>query len=887
MRPRPSLRRSFLTLLTLALAAFFALYTILFYLTQQNHLGEIRARDRLSVERFFQARLASDADLMSAALTTLSRDAGVRAAFLIRDRAALQAAAQPIFDDLRQKHRITHMYFVKPNREALLRMHRPEQFGDTIPRFTLLQAERTGRVAVGLELGQLRGLFTLRVVLPWRDPNNRIIGYLELGEEIEHLGQMLKDVLGVEVFVALRKDLLQRENWEAGMQLFGRTPNWSQFPAEVLVDRTTVEPPELIEYFGQPKERRPGYLEVRGGGRHYFGAAVPLLDVTARQVGEIVFLRDHAALVAATRRTFLMTVLLSVAMAVTCTVLLYERARRYYIAPLLELRAVAQHAGRGELSQDAIVHRSDEIGDLARSLNRMIHDLRAAQAEQTRLVLDAALDAVVTFDPDGQVIDWNRRAEDLFGWPRAAAIGRSILDLVGTGDTHTVLQLALEEYRSGGNSPAFNRLLELEVQGRLAVAVPVELTITPVKSATGLFFSAFFRDVTERARLQEDLQAAQRLDAIGTLAGGIAHDFNNLITAIVGYITSMLDVLEPGSPVYEDAVEVRRAADRASALVQQLLAFARKRVVQPRILDVNQMVVSVERMLQRLIGDSILLDTQLENALWPVLADPVQLEQVLINLTVNARDAMPAGGRVLFQTANVMISGAIAADGAVPPGHYATLTVSDTGVGMDQNTLAHIFEPFFTTKNPGKGTGLGLATCYGTIKQAGGYIRVTSQVGRGTTFRIYLPRAEQTEAPSAERVKASRAAPTETVLLVEDEHQVRRLLERALKQQGYTIITATNGVQAIELSRQHDGPIHLLLTDVVMPEMGGREAADIIRRERPEIRVVFMSGYSEELVRLQTELTETAAFIAKPFAPDEMRRVVRDVLDAVPAFGKG
>jgi PAS domain S-box-containing protein len=864
------------------LAAFFALYTVLFYLGQQNHLAEIRARDRLSVERVLQTQLTSDADLMSAALITLSKDPGVRSAFQAGDRAALQVVAQPIYDDLRQRHRITHMYFVKPDRSALLRMHRPEQFGDTIPRFTLLQAVRTGRVAVGLELGQLRGLFTLRVVMPWRDASNQLIGYLELGEEIEHLGQMLKDVLGVEIYIALRKDLLQRDNWEAGMRLFGRTPDWSQFPYEVVVDKTAPVTPELTEHFQRTQEQRADYLEVRRAGRHYFGAARPLLDVTARQVGELVFLRDHSALVAAGRRTFLMSLLLSVAMAVTCAYLLYERARRYYISPLLELRAVAESAGQGELSQDAIVHRSDEIGDLGRSINRMIHDLRSSQAEQTRLVLDAALDAVVTFAGNGKVIDWNRQAEELFGWPRAEAIGRSVLDLVGTGDTRVVLRHALEQRRTTGTSPAFNRLLESTVRNRLEVSIPVEMAITPVESAGGLFFSAFFRDVTERTRLQQDLQAAQRLDAIGTLAGGIAHDFNNLITAIIGYITAMLEVLEPGTSVHDDAVEVRRAADRASALVQQLLAFARKRVVQPRIVDVNQMVVSIERMLQRLIGDTTRLDTQLESALWTVRADPVQLEQVLINLTVNARDAMAEGGIVLIQTANVVISGTIAAEGAVPPGHYAMLAVTDTGAGMDQTTLDHIFEPFFTTKEPGKGTGLGLATCYGIIKQAGGYIRVSSQVGRGTTFRTYLPRAEQRDSLlSGAGAKRSDNA-TETVLLVEDEHQVRRLLERALQQQGYTIITAINGLDAIELSRRHEGPIHLLLTDVVMPEMGGREAADVIRRERPQIRVVFMSGYSDELVRLQAELTETAAFIAKPFAPDELRRVVRDVLDAVP-----
>jgi CheY-like chemotaxis protein len=380
------------------------------------------------------------------------------------------------------------------------------------------------------------------------------------------------------------------------------------------------------------------------------------------------------------------------------------------------------------------------------------------------------------------------------------------------------------------------------------------------------------------------LQAAQRLDAIGKLAGGMAHDFNNLITAIIGYVTSLEEALTPGTEEHDDAQEIRRAADRAGDLVQQLLTFARKRVVQPRAVDCNELVARVERMLRRLIGENIRLATQFDAGLWPVTVDPVQLEQVVVNLSVNARDAMPDGGVITIKTANTVISGSPAIEGAVPSGQYVVIAVTDTGVGMDPHTLTHMFEPFFTTKQAGKGTGLGLATCYGIVKQAGGYIRVTSVEGQGTAFRVYLPRSEATVAPPVVAPACAPPGPdaVETVLLVEDEYQVRRLIERALQQQGYSIITATNGAEAIDVSRRYEGPIHLLLTDVVMPEIGGPEAAAIIRTQRPDIRVVYMSGYSEELVKLQAELTETAAFIAKPFAPSELRRLVRDLLDVVP-----
>jgi nitrogen-specific signal transduction histidine kinase/ActR/RegA family two-component response regulator len=398
-----------------------------------------------------------------------------------------------------------------------------------------------------------------------------------------------------------------------------------------------------------------------------------------------------------------------------------------------------------------------------------------------------------------------------------------------------------------------------------------------------VFFSAFVRDTSDRKRLEEDLRASQRLEAVGKLAGGIAHDFNNLITAIVGYATSVQESLAPDSGPYEDAREIRRAADRATTLVQQLLAFARKRMVQPRVIDCNELVSRIDRMLRRLIGENIELETKLDRNLWPVVADPGQLEQVLVNLAVNARDAMPQGGRLTIYTSNIVIAGPTMRDTAVPAGDYAMISVSDTGQGMDEETIAHIFEPFFTTKKAGQGTGLGLATCYGIVKQAGGHIRVSSTPGQGSSFRIYLPKADQPAQvlTTQPEMVTSPAPAQQTILLAEDEHQVRRLIERALKQQGYTIMTASNGLEAVQVSREYHGTIHLLLTDVVMPQMGGREAAAEIVAQRPDIKVIYMSGYSEELVRLQGGLTDSAAFIAKPFAPDELRRLIREVLHSV------
>ena len=879
MSNRRSLKRNILLPIVAGLFLLLAGFTALLYLSHKWHLNETRARDRQSVERFFNARLKADADVMSAAAYALARDPVLRAAFLTGDRARLQTIAQPTFEQLQQQHRITHMYFVTPDRVALLRMHRPEAFGDTIPRITMANAGTTGRLSYGLEIGRLRGLFTLRVVLPWHDEAGKLIGYLELGEEFENFADELKRVLGVELFVAIQKELLDREAWEAGMRMFGRTPSWDQFPSVVLADYTMEVPAALADHFRLARSGPEPFIDLKVGKQRFFGATLPLRDVTAKEVGELVILRDHAGDLAGIRRGFMASAALALLLCIVFTVLFYDRARRFFIAPILELRTVSEGAGRGELLEVGVAQRKDELGDLARSINRMILDLRAAQAEQTRLILDAALDAVVTFDQVGQVTDWNRQAESLFSCPRKEAIGKSVIDLVGGGSIRTELERALQSYPNPDDSSSFNRLIEGRIQARCGKQVPVEMAITPVHGSDGLVFSAFIRDVSERTRLQEDLQAAQRLDAIGKLAGGIAHDFNNMITAIVGYVTTVEEALTPGSQAHDDAQEIRRAADRASELVQQLLAFARKRVVQPRAIDCNELVTRVERMLRRLLGDTIKLETQLDPALWAVTVDPVQLEQVMVNLSVNARDAMPDGGVITIKTANIVISGSRSAEAVVPPGNYVMITVADTGIGMDQDTMSHIFEPFFTTKTAGKGTGLGLATCYGIVKQANGYIRVASVQHRGTTFRVYLPRSE---APVlSPGTKNGSAKSPETVLLVEDEYQVRRLIERALQQEGYEIITASNGAEAVAIHRDREEPIHVLITDVVMPEMGGRECARQIRADRPDIRVIYMSGYSEELNNLQAELTETAAFIAKPFSPSELRRLVRELLDVV------
>jgi CheY-like chemotaxis protein len=388
--------------------------------------------------------------------------------------------------------------------------------------------------------------------------------------------------------------------------------------------------------------------------------------------------------------------------------------------------------------------------------------------------------------------------------------------------------------------------------------------------------------VTERRRLEEQLRQAQNMEAVGRLAGGIAHDFNNILTAILGTTQLIQRDLPHAYPdLHADIEEIRKAASRAADLTRQLLAYSRRQVLAPKVLDVNTVVTGLNGMLRRLIGEDIKLDTRLDTTLPAVKADPGQLEQVLLNLVVNARDAMPRGGTVTLTTGTGSLStGALAPNVPDQPGRFVVLSVTDTGTGMSADTRAHLFEPFYTTKEVGKGTGLGLATVYGIVKQSGGFIAVDSELGAGTTIRIYLPVVADRVPPPEPPPPPREWRGSETLLLVEDEEGVRTFARRALEDSGYHVLMAASGSDAISLARGFRGHIHLLLTDVVMPGLSGRELAEQLVAERPDVRVIYTSGYTDdETVRHGVREAETA-FLQKPFTPEQLGRRIREVLDA-------
>jgi two-component system cell cycle sensor histidine kinase/response regulator CckA len=400
------------------------------------------------------------------------------------------------------------------------------------------------------------------------------------------------------------------------------------------------------------------------------------------------------------------------------------------------------------------------------------------------------------------------------------------------------------------------------------------------RSGALLYYDWTVENITERKRLEQQLVQSQKMEAVGRLAGGVAHDFNNLLTAIIGYSQLMMARIED-ERMRRELEEIMKAGERAAALTRQLLAFSRKQVLQPQIVNVNEIVSGACAMLDRLIGEDVELIAVPDPDIGRIRADPGQIEQVLMNLVVNARDAMPSGGTLAIRTSNLCVTehGSHEHIG-LRPGDYVMIEVVDTGFGMDNETISHIFEPFFTTKEPGRGTGLGLSTVYGIVKQSGGSILVNSQPGSGTTFRIYLPRADETAFPPKAPVRVpSLASGTETILLVEDEPSVRALASEVLQLSGYTLLESSSASEAIRIAEAFPDPIHLMVTDVVMPRMSGRELARRLGTILPDTRVLFMSGYTEDAIVNHGVIESGAGFLQKPFTPSELARKVREILD--------
>jgi PAS domain S-box-containing protein len=514
-------------------------------------------------------------------------------------------------------------------------------------------------------------------------------------------------------------------------------------------------------------------------------------------------------------------------------------------------------------------------GQIAFAIERKRAEERVRESEARLRVLIEQLPAVLwTVDKELRFTSVLGAGLARFGLKPDQLVGTSLLNYFESAE-QTFLPIAAHRRAVAGEATTFH----LEWKG-VSLACHAE----PLRDAAGALQGAICMslDITDRKQLEEQLRQAQKMEAVGRLAGGIAHDFNNLLMVIQGYADLLAERVTAGDPLRRNAEQIQMAAQRATSLTRQLLAFSRKQMLAPKVLNIQTVVSDMEKILRRLIGEDVALDTSSAPDLWLIKADRSQIEQVILNLAVNARDAMPQGGRLTIETANVELDSSYAHPPAVlAPGQYVMLAVTDNGCGMDSETQAHIFEPFFTTKEKGKGTGLGLATVYGIVKQSGGYVWVYSEPGRGTSFKIYLPRIEEQQTgASRDRKPDARTLQrgTETVLLVEDEKGVRELAREYLEMCGYTVIEAENGHTALELAAMHSGPIHLLMTDVVMPGISGRELAQRALQIRPDIKVLYMSGYTDQAVVCHGILETDAVLLQKPFTLATLAAKLREIL---------
>ncbi|MBN2322455.1 MAG: PAS domain S-box protein [Spirochaetes bacterium] len=546
--------------------------------------------------------------------------------------------------------------------------------------------------------------------------------------------------------------------------------------------------------------------------------------------------------------------------------------------PIITLTQAARKIGEnGHARATVDVTANDEMGILYRAFNEMTRKLFQSQ-ENLRLQIERMPIGLIMYDTDLQIHTWNPAAEKIFGFTKEEAMRKNPYELIVPPEARDHVD-AITSRLIEGEMDANSTNENITKGGRRILC---EWTNTPLKDGSGKVIGilAMVRDITEKHTLEKQLQQAQKLEAVGRLTGGVAHDFNNTLSAIIGYTDYILRKLDTKDENRQYLQEIKKAGERAAALTYQLLAFSRKQVLKPEVVDINGLVTDLEKMIRRIIGEDIILAVKLQTDIGRIRADPSQVEQVIMNLVINARDAMKTGGKLTIETSDVLLDRDYADHHiTVQPGSYVMLAVSDDGEGIDRETQEHIFEPFFTTKE-NKGTGLGLATVYGIVKQSGGNIWVYSEPGRGTTFKIYLPRVDEgvVSKKEAERVMETLKG-TETVLVVEDEYTVRNMISLVLKSYGYTVFEAGNGPEAIDIFNKHKEQVDLLLTDAIMPKMNGKELAERVTAINPHIKVLYSSGYTDNIIVQHGILEEGINFLQKPFAPSLLLRTVRTVLD--------
>ncbi len=941
---------------------------------QQNNLNQATLTTRTIVSNSLSYRLAGQIRFLESLGIALSHDTALHGALKDQDREWLLAHYTPILKQLRKTSFITHFYFHDPDRVNLLRVHKPDFYGDTIDRFTALEAERTGTTASGIELGPL-GLFTLRSVVPIF-AGDTLIGYLEIGKEIEDILTNIEEKYSVELAVTIHKTALNREKWQSGMKMLGRKADWNKFPSVALTYFTMSEFPPECEYFINEVEQEHFNVteEVTFDNRTWRILANLLQDVSGAEVGYLIIFHDISVGKAAFYRFigtglclvfaflfglfgFLLVILRQTdrgiikhqkalvesekqiktffnsvndaifvhplqqkgfasfieVNTIACTRYGYSREELLQLSPsditkkvdtdkhsspdhrqkLLEVGHLVfetVHISKSgeefpvEISASIVDQGADKPMILA--VVRDISERKQIDDERRRLMaaIEQAAETIVITDSKGTIQYVNPAFEKVTGYTRQEAMGANPR-ILKSGEHDADFYKDMWKTLTGGKT--WNKqIINRRKDGTRYVE---EASISPVRDESGktMNYVAVKHDVTHEIQLEEQYRQAQKMDSVGRLAGGVAHDFNNMLGVILGNAQLALMRVNSSEPLHKDLQEIEKAAKRSADITRQLLAFARKQTIAPRILDLNEAVANMLKMLQRLIGENIALAWIPEVTMCSVKIDPGQIDQLLANLCVNARDAITDVGKISIETKNITLDTAYCADHAgFIPGEYVQLAVSDNGCGMAPEIQGNIFDPFFTTKELGKGTGLGLATVYGIVKQNNGFINVYSEPGQGTVFRIYLLRHLGKDVEKQEKRCSEVKGGHETVLLVEDEAAILKMTKKMLESMGYHVLPVATPKEAIAFAASNTGQIDLLLTDVVMPEMNGMDLTKQLLEMYPDLKNLFMSGYTANVIAHHGILNEGVHFIQKPFSRQDLAASVRKTLDEAKNSGK-
>lgn len=848
-------------LLPLACALFFLLLITLatFWVLQNKQIDHEVTTELAEIDYLKENIINQQEVQLESLFDYFQNDTAVQKLFLSRDREGLLAAVQPTYAKINSKYNITHCYFLSTDKKCFLRVHKSERHGDIIKRFTLDQASRNNKIVAGIELGPL-GTFTLRVVTPWLI-NGQLAGYLELGREIEFLTEELQkshESHNIELVTLIAKVFLDEAQWRDRQEMMGTGANWDTLNHHVIIHSTLKEiPKKIMPHPHKSHEQHANKLfNIRIQGHDYRGGYICIKDAGGRDVGDMVGLIDVSE---KQSNLYLLAFIMVISGLLVGGLLFYFFFRHI---DGLEKRLTAN---RNKLQ--------DEIKERTATENK----LRQAQEEWEK-TFAAIPDIVCLLDKNLRILQVNEAACKLTNKTADQLVGRTCHDLFRSPGSlpcpHCPMLKSIDDLQPHTAEISNGNLKKIML-----------VTSSPVLDDQGQLVSIVHvaRDITALKKMEEQLRQSLKMEAIGRLAGGVAHDFNNLLTTILGYSELLIMDLDKDSPVGKSLKTIYEAGEKAAALTHQLLAFSRKQDIELKAVDLDQVITQMGKMLTRVVSEDIRLELRPHAGQRTIQADRGQLEQIIMNLVVNGSDSMPDGGRLIIETNPVVLDDEYAKNhDEVEPGPYVMLSVSDTGEGMAPEVMEKIFDPFFTTKELGKGTGLGLATVFGIIKQHNGHVHVYSEPGMGTTFKIYFPQVTGTLEKVVEQAPEPMPKGAENILIVDDEKDIVDLIAATLKPLGYKITITTDPKEAVTLHRETKEKFDLLLTDVIMPEMNGRQLAEALTAKQPDLKVIYMSGYTDDVIKRHSLMEQGFELINKPLLPRPMAKKLRAVLD-----GKG